>query len=317
MKTPEQITTWGGGKRILFVPDVHAPLHDKAAVALMLAAAKDFKPDIIVVIGDMFDFASLSAHPRDDMDGESDFLTEMRKADRQVLRKLDELGAEMKIFCEGNHETRLPRKLAKDAPALFSSLDLRKLLKLKSRGWAWVPYRSVHRLGKIHLSHEVGESGRFAADRSVRGVFGSVVVGHGHSMQVAYTGTILGKRYVGAMFGWLGSPGAGRYLHSVKQAHMWQLGFGTGIMAEDGIVWIQAHPIIVGKSGYRTEVNGKVYTLRSQHEAKAKSTGAARGDATGRKGTRPAITSGQGENKTIDPKGARARSPRKGGTAKA
>jgi len=42
-------------ERILFIPDVHRPFHDRAAWKLMLRAAKDFKPDILIILGDFAD----------------------------------------------------------------------------------------------------------------------------------------------------------------------------------------------------------------------------------------------------------------------
>jgi hypothetical protein len=36
----------------LFIPDTHAPFHDKKAFALMLEVAKEVRPDEVVVLGD-------------------------------------------------------------------------------------------------------------------------------------------------------------------------------------------------------------------------------------------------------------------------
>ena len=49
---------------LLIVPDVHVPYHDKRAWELMLAVGKDLKPQVLVSLGDMMDFYSVSSHSK-------------------------------------------------------------------------------------------------------------------------------------------------------------------------------------------------------------------------------------------------------------
>ncbi len=93
-------------RRVLFIPDCHIPFHDEKAWNLMLKAAREFKPDTLVVLGDFADFYSVSAHDKNptrvsNLEYEVGIVREKRA-------QLDKLGATRKIFVEGClHPTRL------------------------------------------------------------------------------------------------------------------------------------------------------------------------------------------------------------------
>ena len=48
-------------KKLFVIPDIHSPFHDRLAIRLMLLALKEFKPDIVVQLGDLIDCYSLSS----------------------------------------------------------------------------------------------------------------------------------------------------------------------------------------------------------------------------------------------------------------
>ena len=52
-------------KRILIIPDVHAPYHDKKAWALVMKVAHAFKWDKVVCLGDFFDCYAISSYRKD------------------------------------------------------------------------------------------------------------------------------------------------------------------------------------------------------------------------------------------------------------
>jgi predicted phosphodiesterase len=211
----------------------------------MLRALKVHKPDILLVMGDFADGESLSLHEPDEP-GKRDFEDELGCVLR-ALTQLDELGAARKIYLEGNHEQRLSRYLARRAPALYRSLALPELLKLKDRGWEWVPYRQSIKVGKLHLTHDTGSAGMNAHRSSAKAFMGSAVIGHTHRMAYEVAGRFDESPYVAAMFGWLGdAKSAARYIHEAKSAE-WVHGFGVGYMEQGtGIVHLQPVPIING-----------------------------------------------------------------------
>lgn len=230
-------------KRILFVPDCHHPRVNKRSWKLMLKAARIHKPDIIVVEGDFIDCAPLSSHAPDFVD---DMTMKLEiKAARHALDELESLKAKELHYVEGNHETRLSRYLAQQAPALFNHVSLPGLLGLGKR-WNWVPYRRTLRLGKLRITHDVGKSGINAHRQAALAYRASTIIGHTHRMAYEVRGTFDDIPYLAAMFGWLGDESAATYLHETGAAE-WTQGFGLGWMENNGVVHVQPVPIINGK----------------------------------------------------------------------
>lgn len=162
--------------RILFIPDAHAPYHDKKAFAIMLKAAKFFCPDIIVICGDFADFYSVSGHDKDPRRA-NDLEYEVGIT-RELLLSLGKLGARRKIYVCGNHEDRLERYLMQRAPALFGTVKIPEVLGLRDMGWEFVPYKRSLKLGKVNMTHDTGTAGQNAHRQAMDTFQGSAVIGH-------------------------------------------------------------------------------------------------------------------------------------------
>jgi predicted phosphodiesterase len=232
-------------KKILFVPDVHVPYHDKTAWGTMLAAMREWKPDIVVVLGDLCDMYSVSAHDKDPR--RMNRLDWELEACNEALDQLDALGAQKKYFVEGNHETRWDRALASRATEFSAVFRLRDQLRLRERGWLFTPYKHTLRLGKLHITHDLGKSGRNAHRDAEATYQGCAVIGHTHALELSVVSNRKGKAHVAAMFGWLGDNAKIDYRHFDKAAREWPHGFGTGRMEPNGVVHISAHPIFDAK----------------------------------------------------------------------
>lgn len=242
-------------QKILFVPDTHIPYHDTKAWALMLKAAKAFKPDIINIQGDFADFYAVSSHSKNpnrrrNLEWEVDQV-------KQGLDDLDALGAKVKKYVSGNHEDRLERYLMDKAPELFNMVTIPDVLELRKRGWTYVPYKSDTRIGKLYSTHDTGCAGRNAVFSNLNTYQHNVVTGHTHRMAYIVEGNAKGEAHLSASFGWLGDVKQTDYMHRIKSARDWALGFGTGYLAENGVVYVTPHPII----GYTCLVEGKFYKL--------------------------------------------------------
>lgn len=255
MELPRELET------VLFVPDCHAPHHDAKAFGLMMHVARRVRPSTIVILGDFLDCFQLSFHERSLARGSS--LAHEIACANGLLDELDALGASRKVFCEGNHETRLKRYLANKAPELQELVDLREALRLRTRGWEWVPYRTHTKLGKLYLTHDAGYAGKYAVNQTRARFEHNVVVGHLHRMNVTYEGNAAGESHVAACFGWLGdkSSVAVEYTNVIQRSREWQTGFGLGWMRPNGVVHLQAIPIIDGAC----VVNGELFTAPSVH----------------------------------------------------
>ena len=227
--------------RVLFIPDCHLPFHHQANFDLMLRAAGAFRPDIVVVLGDLHDFYAVNAHGKSPVRNNS-LKQEVLEASR-YLRQIEQLTEGKLIYIEGNHEDRFRRYVEGRAPDLFGMTSVREILGLDKR-WVWVPYTKSYRLGKLHLTHDTGTAGRNAARQAMDVFQGSAVIGHTHRMEMSFMGNADGPPSVGCMFGWLGDPVHADYMHEVQARRNWVQGFGVGYMRPDGVVHLVPCPIV-------------------------------------------------------------------------
>ena len=242
----------------LVLSDPHVPYEDKRAWGLMLKVGKALKPHHLIVNGDLADFYSVSSHSKDpartsQLDVE---LSEVHRA----LNELDGLGAKTKKFIEGNHEDRLTRYLRDKAPELYGIIDIPTLFRLKERGWEHTPYKSYTKVGKLHITHDVGSSGRNATFKALDTFQHSVITGHSHRMQYIVEGNAIGEYKLSAQFGWLGDREQIDYMHQARVNKDWALGFGVGYVdAVTGIIYLTPVPIIPVKGHYTCVVNGTFF----------------------------------------------------------
>lgn len=240
-------------KKILIIPDTHVPYHDKRALDLMLKVGKDFKPDTVAILGDFADFYSVSSHSKDP-NRKRNLEFEIEAVNKE-LDKIGKLGADVNIFIAGNHEDRLERFLMDKAPELFNMVQVKQLFRLRERGWRYVPYKDNARIGKLYLTHDTGTAGATANVRALNDFQYNVAIGHTHRMGYNIIGNARGEPHVGAMLGWLGDVKQVDYMHRIKAARDWCLGFGVGYMEPSGVVHLQPVPIV----NYKCVVGGKLF----------------------------------------------------------
>jgi hypothetical protein len=221
----------------------------------MLKAARGFKPQVVVVQGDLADCYAVSSHSKDPR-RIADLEEEVENV-KAGLDELDALKAKEKIFIEGNHCDRLRRYLSDKAPQLFGTVSIPKIFGLKDRGWKYIPYKSDTRLGKLYLTHDVGVAGRFAAYKALDTYQHSCATAHTHRISYLVEGNAAGEYKVSATFGWLGDVAQVDYMCAVRARKDWALGFGIGYLDDkSGIVYLTPIPIVK----YRCVVEGKLYT---------------------------------------------------------
>ena len=241
-------------KPILVVPDTHAPFHHADAWALMIDVAADLRPETVVVIGDFMDWYAVSSHSKDPARA-SDLRAEL-KVGKRLRGQLDDLGAQRKVFLEGNHEDRLRRYLQEKAPELYGIVDVSSLLELDANGWEFVSYRDHTREGKVYYTHDVGKSGRYSTFQTLDSYQHSVVFGHSHRLGYVVEGDQTGQPKIAAQFGWLGDVERIDYMARAKARRDWALGFGIGYTdTQTGHTFLQPVPIVENLC----VVNGKLY----------------------------------------------------------
>jgi predicted phosphodiesterase len=243
-------------EKILFIPDSHVPYHDEDAFNLMLKTGKAFKPDHTIILGDFADFYGVSSHSKDP--NRALKLKEEIEATKDALDKVKAIGAKNNVFVSGNHEDRLERYLRDKAPELFNFISIPQILELKQKGFSYTPYKQAYKIGKLNVTHDAGNAGRYAHYKSLDTFQHNVIIGHTHRIGYAVEGDAQGSRHVCAMFGWLGNVGEIDYMHQVKARKDWSLGFGIGYLdTKTGVVYLTPVPIINGTC----LVEGVLYSL--------------------------------------------------------
>ena len=168
------------------------------------------KPDVIVHIGDHYDFPSLSSYDK----GKSSF--DGRRLNKDIdagnlgfeyLNKAmskDKYYNPRKVFCLGNHENRLDRYVD-DNPELIGTLGVDKLPFLKY-GWEVIPFLKPIEIDGIYFVHYLanpfnGKPYGGNAMNILKTVGRSFVVGHKQCLDIAIRPTIDGKQQIGIING--------------------------------------------------------------------------------------------------------------------
>ena len=229
-------------KKVLFIPDVHVPYHDRAAWKVLIKSIKAFQPDILVVLGDFADCFSVSKH-----DKSPDRVTLLHKeidSVRDHLEQLEGLEIKRKIYVAGNHEHRLERYITQKAPELFGLVDIPTLLHLPENGWEYVEYKNHINIGDLAVSHDYGSAGQTAHRTATQRLGVPVVIGHTHRAASISRKSFHGKHIQSAMFGWLGDSSEIDYMHQASAKTNWCLGFGIGDLLKSGEVILHHIPIV-------------------------------------------------------------------------
>lgn len=237
-------------KKILILPDLHAPFHSEEAYGLFLKCAKLINPDILVIIGDFADFHGVSRYPAPPEP--TSFMEEVMEVNRQ-LDRLEGIG-KRKIFLCGNHEKRLESYLIRNAPELYGMLTVEDLLELKRRKYEYHPYHQPVEIGKLYLVHDTGYAGKNALRQTLGDMQGNVVTGHTHHFGDIIEGNLRGESHLSASYGWLGSTDEIDYLSKPKVMRDWQNGFGYGYLLPNGNAHMVPVPFIEGAAMFEGQV---------------------------------------------------------------
>jgi len=140
--------------KVLVIPDIHFPIEDKAALAALMAFAQDAKPDMILQLGDTYDFYGLSSfgHSQKRMTSYGGRIWEEAQSAIPFWNECLSITKNVAMIA-GNHEYRLERLIDAN-PALFSHpafslhnfLDIPKAIKI-------YPYRTKLYIGETMFSH--------------------------------------------------------------------------------------------------------------------------------------------------------------------
>lgn len=168
------------------------------------------RPDILIHIGDHYDFPSLSSYDKGKASAEGKRLYKDIEAGNTGFEFLnlaisdDATYNPRKIFCCGNHENRLDRYVD-DNPELIGTLGVDKL-PFEKYGWEVHPFLKPVEVEGIFFVHFLanpmnGKPYGGNAMNILKTVGRSFVVGHKQCLDVAIRPTIDGKQQIGIVNG--------------------------------------------------------------------------------------------------------------------
>ena len=172
-------------KRFIAFSCTHCPEHDPAAIAFLIDKIREYKPDIIVHLGDGIEADSASR-----WDSETEYVLETEfKTFSAILNqiRLAGDGAEC-VFLEGNHDANL-LEIGRIDKGFRSLCDWRRISNIPEMEFWQTPtsydydyYRGAYRIGQVTFAHGYtcgASAGKFEAMDFCR-EFGLYIHGHTH-----------------------------------------------------------------------------------------------------------------------------------------
>lgn len=196
---------------ILVIADTQCKSEESLEYMLWIGQyVADKKPDIIVHIGDHYDFPSLSSYDKGKSSAEGKRLHKDIEAGNKGFEYLNMAMQSVpdynphKVFCLGNHEERLDRYV-NDNPELIGTLGTDKLPFAKY-GWEVHPFLKPVEIEGIFFVHYLanpfnGKPYGGNAMNILKTVGRSFVVGHKQCLDIAIRPTIDGKQQIGIING--------------------------------------------------------------------------------------------------------------------
>ena len=233
------------------------PVHDVKAFQCMMKFAKVFKPDIVMMMGDVFNMQPVSRHVIHDspkkIEGQR-LVQDYQEGNEFFLKPILSLGAETHWF-DGNHEAWAYQLVTK-FPGIDGLVDPYTYLEMKKRGIHFHKQGEFFKLGKLAFHHGdnfVKGSVRYVAQRAVEKYGSSIRVWHFHTYQVYTRETLKNNAYqTGMAIPCLCNRGPA---YDTTQFNSWMHGFLYGYIEPNGSFHDNVSVIWKGK----TVAEGKVY----------------------------------------------------------
>lgn len=181
-------------KRVLVIPDVQAaPGRTLKHLDWLSHYVADKMFDIILLMGDLGDFSSLSSYDRGKASAENKRLSRdwdcFREADERIRFSWHNKGnyRPQMVYTEGNHEERI-RRYANDHPEIDTLPN--PVAYMRSVGWKAYPFLQVAKVGGCLVSHYFPRTlkgtitstsmkyGAASAETMVRANMRSCIAGH-------------------------------------------------------------------------------------------------------------------------------------------
>jgi predicted phosphodiesterase len=213
--------------------DVHGDEQDKKSVQSLLSFMAHYKPSLVVMTGDLWDFRSLRRGASDDDQAES--LERDWDAGEEFLKDFFAYGDE-RVFLRGNHDERLwdlansvRSGLARDYAEQGIDRVEELLKKLNARMLPYDSVGGVYSKGSLKFVHGYGHSMHAAKQHA--DAYGNVLFGHTHAIDYFKSVSIDNREgfNIGALCNL--EPSYNRHM---TRRMRWQHGWAFGVIYEDG-----------------------------------------------------------------------------------
>jgi metallophosphoesterase superfamily enzyme len=181
--------------------DVHFPYQDDKALDILYQITEEVKPEVLVCLGDVFDFAMLSSHREPELEDDIDFQTTLNLGAQHLAKMVELAEPSEAYFIQGNHEDRWDRLLLETRrdvrmrqlmriPSIRKSLTFSEVVGFEKLGYKYTGYTSTtagqHQAeifnGRMVIVH--GDISNKWACRTMLDRYGtSVIFGHSHRIQ--------------------------------------------------------------------------------------------------------------------------------------
>ncbi len=247
-------------RRILVVPDVHAPYHDPKAFDGLLRYAADHEWDELVQIGDFVDNRALSSHIKDKLRLREGLRFQR---DQELAKELfDNLAKAVRskkparvTVCKGNHESWADQFLDRH-PELEGALRPDEVFSAANKVFPYHKWRIAYKTGKLHYIHGYGRGGNSQVRSYLNAFNVNLVCGHLHRMEQVSKPSAHGTMSAWCV-GYLGRRDLGdEYVEGPTQ---WQQGFAVAhVHPKNG--YFHLYPVSMMPKGF-TSPEGKFYKL--------------------------------------------------------
>lgn len=231
-------------KRVFGFPDIHWAVRDIRALRIAIAACVRFRPDTVVVGGDLLDADSFGSF------AQTSVRTRTREIEFTPARDfLAWLCVEFPrvIFTEGNHETRIARALlscGRGVGTLASAVSAKSLLSPGCDNFEWVKFGDVAMLSRDLMVTHGWYAGGNSVKKHIEAVRPRSVIFH-HTHRLGYMAeTRLGGHTCEALNGGCLCTLSPEYAHGTPQS--WAHGFWVAYIGRRSHT---LYPVKIGTHG--------------------------------------------------------------------
>ena len=221
------------GKKYMIIGDIHCPFQDTKAMNIFYKFANMYKPDELIINGDLIDFYNISRFDKNPSRKED--LKHEIQVTHKVLDNIRKVLPKAKIvYLEGNHEYRLqnlvwrnPELNGLDALSIENLLNLNdyKIKFIGCDGDYWKNTSGHYKVNDLFVMHgdnrlngaSTSKYSGYSAKNTMMGIQNSVAINHVHRLAMVYHTTPYGN-LIGLECGCLCQP---------TGTANWQQGFVT------------------------------------------------------------------------------------------